>query len=675
MRSLRFHLPLLLVPAFCMALMLPASGRGADFPLSLTDALGRRVCFAARPQRVACLAPYVTEMLSRFGRDQTLVGLTREDLTLNSALRKTNIGSYFSPDIQAVIRCQPDLVIAAPSHETVIRHFEKSDCPLMVMAAGTIEEGFAHMQMIGRLFGCEARAAAVVQRNREQLSVVAARLAAVPGLEKKRVARVMAAETLFCPGDDSFQIQMIEAAGGLAPRWGKNGFAVPVDPEAWQRFNPQVVYGCHLNEKAVQAILNQDGWKDVDAVRSGSVAMFPCELTCRVSVRTGAFVQWLAAVLYPDLFADPGKAVLENTVLARKPLALDLDYIKQAGVVTHRVADAQYKSLLVEFKRPIDVLSTLEGARPGIKAVGNTYVPMHASLGHMARGIAQVQGAIAENLGFEPAAYAGLMTGADMDNLSVQTRAFKDLKVTALVTAGVRGNALRVSEEFAAHDKPGTINIIVLTNRRLSPGAMAWTLVIVTEAKAAALADLDIRSTHRPWERQATGTGTDTVIVVQGQGPAAPYAGGHTRIGQLIASAVHAGVTEAISKQNGIKADRDLFQRLNERRMGPEQLAGLYEVKIDRQVLASKIDYWLADPYVAAFIESALVLSDAYRKGLVKDLAFFDTMCAAATARVSGGTGSLPPDLSAVPLPVVMAKAFGALVAGITEQESERSRP
>ncbi|BBO82571.1 hypothetical protein DSCO28_31370 [Desulfosarcina ovata subsp. sediminis] len=30
----------------------------------------------------------------------------------------------------------------------------------------------------------------------------------------------------------------------------KTGFAVPVDPDAWRRFDPQFVYGCHLNQMA-----------------------------------------------------------------------------------------------------------------------------------------------------------------------------------------------------------------------------------------------------------------------------------------------------------------------------------------------------------------------------------------------------------------------------------------
>lgn len=657
-----------------LILMAPMSSAVAEFPMVVTDSCRNKLHIHAKPQRVVSLVPYITEMLLVFGRNQTIVGLTRQDLTLHSAVRKKNVGGYLNPDMKAVADCRPDLIIAAPSHKEVIRHFGGTSSMVMIMNADTVEEAFSQMKMIARLFDCETEAAATIQRNRDQLALVKAKLETIPVQNRKRVARVMAGDDLACPGDDSFQNEMIAAAGGIPPKWGKTGFAVSVDPNEWRHFNPQVIYGCHRNEKAIQALLNREGWKDVDAVQNGFVTMFPCDLTCRVSTRMGDFVQWLAAVLDLDAFTDPGKAVLPNEVLERNPVSLDIPYVEQVQVVKHRVADAEYKSLVVKFRRPQDVLSTLEGYRSGVRGIGNTYVPMHASLGHMAFGVEQARAAIANNLGYPENEFAGLMTGADMDNLSVQKRIYKDLEVTVLVTAGVRGNAMRMSRDSGGNNKPGTINIIVLTNRRFSCNAMAWAIVTVTEAKSAALLDLDIRSTYTPWDHRATGTGTDTVIVAQGEGPSARYAGGHTKIGELIAKAVHAGVTEAISRQNGIQADRDVFQRLAERKLRIEQIAEYYP--IDKKVLVPGLEGLLAIPCYASFIESALAVSDDYQKGLIKELTFFNAMCCSVAVRLSGRSDFTLKDIPATGLlPVVMDRAFGALVAGVMEKDKERIKP
>jgi ABC-type Fe3+-hydroxamate transport system substrate-binding protein len=66
---------------------------------------------------------------------------------------------------------------------------------------------------------------------------------------------------------------MISAAGGIPPRWGKTGSALPVNLEAWRHFNPEFIYGCSRHEKAVQSLLNREGWRDVEAVKSGCVTM------------------------------------------------------------------------------------------------------------------------------------------------------------------------------------------------------------------------------------------------------------------------------------------------------------------------------------------------------------------------------------------------------------------
>lgn len=165
---------------------------------------------------------------------------------------------------------------------------------------------------------------------------------------------------------------------------------------------------------------------------------------------------------------------------------------------------------------------------------------------------------IAARLGLQPAEMTLVGTAADLDNLAVVTRQYPPFTVTALVTGGVKNNAMRAGVDQGTHIEPqgspaGTINIIVLTNARLTDGALARAIVTVTEAKTAALEDLKVPSSYTKTV-QATGTGTDSVIVVSGStGPVATYTGGHSRIGDLIARVVHQAVLEALEKQNGLK--------------------------------------------------------------------------------------------------------------------------
>jgi len=79
---------------------------------------------------------------------------------------------------------------------------------------------------------------------------------------------------------------------------------------------------------------------------------------------------------------------------------------------------------------------------------------------------------------------------------------------------------------------------------------MARAIITTTEAKTAALQDLDIKSTYSS-KYQATGTGTDNIIVVSGKtGKPLTLTSGHTKIGELIGGTTKEAVTEALKKHD-----------------------------------------------------------------------------------------------------------------------------
>ena len=147
-----------------------------------------------------------------------------------------------------------------------------------------------------------------------------------------------------------------------------------------------------------------------------------------------------------------------------------------------------------------------------------------------------------------------------MEKLAICEKSYQEFKVCCLATAGAKNNALRmgvdvgnwVEKDTFFQFASGTINIIILTNVVLTGGAMARAIMTATEAKTAALQDRDVRSTVSP-QLQATGTGTDSMIVVSGEDAdmIIRHTGGHTKMGELIAVSTKAAVGEALRKHDG----------------------------------------------------------------------------------------------------------------------------
>ncbi len=472
------------------------------------------------------------------------------------------------------------------------------------------------------------------------------------------------------PGDDAFQNEMIRAAGGIPPALGRNGPITGITEQEWRAFDPQVVTGCFDHRRAVEALLDRPGWRDVDAVRNRRVYFFPCDLICRNATRTGDFVSWLAARIYAEAFARADHQVTANAVLRTRRLDLGLNYVKSAEIVYSQIADFENKTLLVDFRRPLQVLSTLEGPRDGILTVGNHFIPPagwelehSADLASLRTGITPVVDRPAETTSF-------LFTGADMDHLSIQQARFQGMEIQALVTAGVCANALRTSKDPGAFYEPGTINIILLPNMALTPRAMARAIISATEAKTAALLDMDIRSSASPGRHGATGTGTDNLIVVQGEGSRIDNAGGHSKMGELIATAVYRGVQEAIGSQNGLHTGRDLFQRLAERHLSVYDLAaaaaGASGLELER-ILAA-LERVFLNPHYAAFLSAALAISDAYETGLIPDLGAYRQWCRQTAEEIAGGRVDPMAELiSAREIPTVMRLCTNAVVNGVIQ--------
>jgi adenosylcobinamide hydrolase len=243
--------------------------------------------------------------------------------------------------------------------------------------------------------------------------------------------------------------------------------------------------------------------------------------------------------------------------MKEKKINLALEGI-EAKVVYLTYEGFNLNTLLVSFGEKRRVLSTWDGYRE-VKFVGNTYTPLALSE-HTMRNYEEFQKKFPLALGISPEEITFLSTGVNMDNLAVCETAYQEFKVCCLATAGAKGNALRTGVDVASYveragnfvSTVGTINVILLTNATLSDGAMARAIITITEAKTVALQDLDVRSTYTP-QNQATGTGTDNMIVVSGKGlgKALRLTSGHTKIGELIGFSTKTAVAEALKKHDG----------------------------------------------------------------------------------------------------------------------------
>lgn len=245
--------------------------------------------------------------------------------------------------------------------------------------------------------------------------------------------------------------------------------------------------------------------------------------------------------------------------MSRKRLPWEFEGAK-GEVIAHNFRGVPVKTLVVSFSSRRKVLSSREGFKE-VKAVANNFNP--PELWDFVHQNSEVYFAeILKDLKISPDEVTMLSTGVDIDDFALKMEEYEEFKIAALVTAGVKSNALRIGVDKAGgveregkFEPIGTINTILLTNASLTESALVRAIITVTEAKTIALQDLDIRSTYTP-DLQATGTGTDHIVIVSGDGPKISYTGGHCKMGELIAKAVTSATREAIFKHDKIGGSR-----------------------------------------------------------------------------------------------------------------------
>lgn len=285
---------------------------------------------------------------------------------------------------------------------------------------------------------------------------------------------------------------------------------------------------------------------------------------------------------------------------------------------------------------------------------------------------------VCAELSLDPAHTALMGTAAQMQYLGLVTHTHADLSVTAIVTAGVTGNAgsagdaahyderngkweripqneipnsktqtpnsesapsaaagstnqkSEISNQKSPGTHHGTINTLLLFSAPLSATALTRAVVTMTEAKTSALLELAVGS-KSSW-RLATGTGTDQFAIATPLNGSAPrtWTGKHTKAGELTGLAVRQATLEALRWQNGLEPSltRSLFHALG--RFGLTEEA----FKVTQPSLLSEREFELLKANWNPVIYEPQLAAAAYAFATVLDRVLYGTL-GASSARES----------------------------------------
>jgi cobalamin transport system substrate-binding protein len=138
------------------------------YPVTLKAGNGA-VTIKARPARVISLAPTATEDLYAVGAGGQVVAVDADsDYPAQAPVTKL---SGLSPNVEAIAKYRPDLVIASQDTGGLSAHLKKLGVPVLIEpAAASLAEAYAQIVQIGQATGHQAQAQRTVAAMKAQIA-------------------------------------------------------------------------------------------------------------------------------------------------------------------------------------------------------------------------------------------------------------------------------------------------------------------------------------------------------------------------------------------------------------------------------------------------------------------------------------------------------------------------
>ena len=277
------------------------------FPLTIADDLGRTVLIEKLPQRIISLAPSNTEIIYALGLEDKLVGTTDYCDYPEAAKAKTRVASYTTPDMEKLIRLQPDLVIAEAIHEkTVLPALEKLGLTVIVMSATSIDVVLRDITLIGQINGKTKASAQLVTNLSQRIEAVTSKTEGLTPKERPKVLYVVWHNPIWTMGCNTFIDDLIYKAGGsniFADDFEKSRV---VSLEAVIAKNPQVIIVSGMattSDLIYNSIIREQRLQVVDAIINNRVhKISDANLIERPGPRIVDGLDEVARLIHPEIF-------------------------------------------------------------------------------------------------------------------------------------------------------------------------------------------------------------------------------------------------------------------------------------------------------------------------------------------------------------------------------------
>lgn len=256
----------------------------AQAGVEVRDDLGRVIRLDAPAQRIVSLAPHATELLFEVGAGERVVGTVSFSDYPPAATRIPLIGRYDRFDLEAIAARRPDLVIAWHSGNPAqqVERIAALGFPVFYTEARRIEAIPDLLRRLGRVAGSGAQGDAAARRFEQRLAELRR---TYRGRAPVRVFYQVWNRPLMTINGEHLISDALRLCGGINVFAELGPLAPTISVEAVLAADPQLIVTGGLGELQSAWLAEWRQWEQLQAVRSGNLALVPPDLLQRPTSR------------------------------------------------------------------------------------------------------------------------------------------------------------------------------------------------------------------------------------------------------------------------------------------------------------------------------------------------------------------------------------------------------
>ncbi len=263
---------------------------------------------STKADRIVSLAPNLTEILFALGLEEEIVQVTLNSDYPPAAAKKPKAGTFWQPNIEAIIAARPDLIVTLgfEQQKNLAERLKRINYKSMIINVKKVNDLFEAIEKIGAATGKQYEANELVTNIRNKLD----NLSVLIGTKAKvRVLWVVQREPLRVAGRDTFVNEMIELAGGenaIGPTLHKYP---PIGAEQVIVCSADVIIEPSMHQKDLATQQNRalqywSKFENLPAVANKRIYIIQGDMVSRLSPRLYEGIETIAGCLRPELFKN-----------------------------------------------------------------------------------------------------------------------------------------------------------------------------------------------------------------------------------------------------------------------------------------------------------------------------------------------------------------------------------